>query len=61
METGVLASNPLAPFLETQRLVILDGGLATELEAQGFDLNDELWSAKVLLEQPDSVRRLHLG
>lgn len=61
METSVLASNPLAPFLETQRLVILDGGLATELEEQGFDLNDELWSAKIILEQPDSIRRLHLG
>jgi len=51
----------LSPFLETQGIAILDGGLATELDAQGFDLNDELWSAKVLLEQPDSVRRLHLG
>lgn len=51
----------LSPFLETQGIAILDGGLATELEAQGFDLNDELWSAKVLLEQPDSIQRLHLG
>ncbi|MGB5549357.1 MAG: homocysteine S-methyltransferase family protein, partial [Thermoanaerobaculia bacterium] len=60
METGVLASNPLAPFLETQRLVILDGGLATELEGRGFNLKDGLWSARVLLEQPDSIRRVHL-
>ena len=60
MESSVLEPNPLAPFLETQRAVILDGGLATELEAHGFDLNDDLWSAKVLIEQPGSIRSVHL-
>ena len=39
--------------------LILDGGLATELEADGFDLNHALWSAKVLIEQPDAVRAVH--
>jgi homocysteine S-methyltransferase len=53
-------SNPLDPFLRTQGVVVLDGGLATELEARGFDLTDELWSARVLLEHPDSIRRVHL-
>ena len=38
---------------------MLDGGLATELEARGCDLNDELWSAKVLLDQPDLIRGVH--
>ena len=60
MEARGLPANPLAAILATQGLVILDGGLATELEARGFDLNDELWSARVLLEQPDSIRRVHL-
>jgi len=40
--------------------VILDGGLATELEARGFDLDDELWSARLLVEQPEAIRQLHL-
>jgi len=40
--------------------MILDGGLATEFEARGCDLNDPLWSAKVLLEDPDLVRAVHL-
>lgn len=61
MESSVLEPDPLAPFLETQGVVILDGGLATELEAHGFDLNDELWSAGVLLERPDNIRRIHLS
>jgi homocysteine S-methyltransferase len=39
--------------------LVLDGGLATELEGLGADLRDELWSARVLLEQPDLIRRVH--
>jgi homocysteine S-methyltransferase len=39
---------------------VLDGGLATELERRGFDLKDPLWSAKILVERPDAIRRVHL-
>ena len=52
--------NPLTPFLETHGRVILDGGLASELEARGADLNDPLWSARVLLETPELIRAVHL-
>ncbi|GAA3509308.1 homocysteine S-methyltransferase [Streptosporangium album] len=41
-------------------MVILDGGLATHLEALGADLRDELWSARLLLENPSLIRRAHL-
>ena len=51
--------NPLVSFLEGQTAVILDGGLATTLEDRGYDLNDELWSAKVLLEDPEAVGLVH--
>ena len=37
----------------------MDGGLATELEARGFDLADELWSARLLMTRPDAIGRLH--
>jgi homocysteine S-methyltransferase len=40
---------------------ILDGGLATELEAQGLDLSDHLWSARVLLTRPDAIEAAHLA
>ena len=33
--------------------------MATELEARGCDLNDPLWSAKVLLETPELIRDVH--
>jgi homocysteine S-methyltransferase len=39
--------------------LILDGGLATELEARGHDLNDPLWSARLLIEDPDALRSVH--
>lgn len=54
------ANDPLQPFLKEQRAIILDGGLATELERRGADLRDELWSARLLIEDPASIRQLHL-
>jgi homocysteine S-methyltransferase len=39
--------------------VVLDGGLATELEARGCDISGSLWSARVLREQPNEIERLH--
>ncbi len=52
--------NPLLPILAGQGVVVLDGGLATALEARGCDLADELWSAKILMEDPDLIRAVHL-
>ncbi len=53
-------NDPFAPFLKANRFVVLDGGLATELERRGADLNDALWSAKLLIEQPELIRAVHL-
>ncbi|MEV0312635.1 homocysteine S-methyltransferase [Nonomuraea fuscirosea] len=39
--------------------LVLDGGLATQLERLGADLRDELWSARLLLEEPELIRRVH--
>jgi homocysteine S-methyltransferase len=52
-------NNPLSPFLQNNGFLVLDGGLATELEARGHDLNDELWSASLLIDDIGSIRRLH--
>ena len=51
--------NPLEPFLDSPGFVCLDGGLATELERRGADLDDPLWSAKLLLEDPGAIEELH--
>lgn len=39
--------------------LLLDGGLASELERAGHDLNDPLWSARVLLEDPGAIEAVH--
>ncbi len=52
--------NPIDDFLAERHVEILDGALATELERRGANLADPLWSAKVLLEQPDLIRGVHL-
>ncbi|PRQ08620.1 homocysteine S-methyltransferase [Enhygromyxa salina] len=51
--------NRLRELLERAPFVILDGGLATELERDGATLDDPLWSAKMLIEQPARVRAVH--
>ncbi|MBL8897231.1 MAG: homocysteine S-methyltransferase [Planctomycetes bacterium] len=43
----------------SSRYLVLDGGLATELSARGFDLSDALWSARVLVDDPDAIEAVH--
>ena len=60
---GSDSSHAFAPFLQLRGTVIVDGALATELEARGADLADPLWPAQVLLGQRRSLkddRRLEL-
>lgn len=40
--------------------LVIDGGLATQLEANGHDLNHPLWSGKLLKEDPDAIQKVHL-
>ncbi len=41
------------------RALVLDGGLATELAARGHDLDDPLWSARLLLDAPAAIVEVH--
>lgn len=40
-------------------VLILDGGLATELGKRGYDISGPLWSARLLLDAPDAIEQLH--
>lgn len=51
--------SPFEPFFEANGVVILDGGLATELERRGADLDNPLWSARVLIDRPEIIRDVH--
>ncbi|WKU47510.1 homocysteine S-methyltransferase [Streptomyces sp. VNUA116] len=46
---GALARGPL----------VLDGGLSNQLAAQGCDLSDALWSARLLADDPGQIEQAH--
>ncbi|MDW2885180.1 homocysteine S-methyltransferase [Exiguobacterium artemiae] len=52
-------NNPVEQLLKKQLYILLDGALATELERHGSNLDDPLWSARVLLEEPEQIHRIH--
>ncbi len=45
--------------LERDYPLLLDGGLATQLEAQGCDIANDLWSASLLQTDPDAIVAAH--
>lgn len=51
--------DPISSLLNAQGFAMLDGGLATEMEARGADLDHFLWSARMLVERPELVRAVH--
>ena len=53
-------NNPLTALLDAKPFILLDGAMATELEARGCNLADSLWSAKVLVDNPELIREVHL-
>ncbi|TRV75477.1 homocysteine S-methyltransferase [Streptomyces sp. 130] len=50
--------RPLAAAL-AEGTVLLDGGLSNQLEAQGCDLSDALWSARLLADGPGQIEAAH--
>lgn len=55
----MINNNPIKNLLNQKNFIIVDGALASELQRRGCDLNDSLWSAKVLFEQPELIRQVH--
>lgn len=51
--------NPIENILKDYPIIILDGALATELENRGCNINDSLWSAKILAEKPEMIENVH--
>jgi homocysteine S-methyltransferase len=45
----------------TDQVLVLDGGLSNQLAAQGHDLSDELWSARLLRDDPEAIVEAHLA
>jgi homocysteine S-methyltransferase len=43
----------------TDKPLVLDGGLSNQLAAAGHDLSDELWSARLLRDDPSAIIAAH--
>ena len=54
-----MTAAPFQAILIERGVVVLDGGLGTELDRRGVDLRDPLWSARALVESPDVIRDVH--
>jgi len=59
--TKAAGTDLFTGLLEKYPFIINDGAFSTELEARGCDINDELWSAKILYEDPAKVKEVHLS
>ncbi len=57
--TGTAAGPAFERALAHRGFLLLDGGLATEMEAHGADLNHPLWSARMLVDDPGTISRVH--
>ncbi len=55
----VITRHPIADVIARHGTLVIDGAMSTALEALGADLNDTLWSAKVLYEAPELIERVH--
>lgn len=52
-------NTTLSRLLDAGAHLTADGALGTELQERGCSLDDPLWSARVLLEQPQLIRDVH--
>ena len=56
-----MVSTVFASCIKNNSPIILDGGLATELESQGLNLKTKLWSAQLLLDNQKAIVTAHLS
>ncbi len=54
-------SNLFEAALAEDSSIVLDGGLATQLESQGFDIGTTLWSAGLLQSNPSAIVDAHIA
>ncbi|WP_121749849.1 homocysteine S-methyltransferase [Streptomyces sp. E2N166] len=54
-------TSDFADALASGRPLVLDGGMSNQLESAGHDLSDELWSARLLAEDPGAIAEAHLA
>lgn len=60
MHSSSINESRIVTYLKTGKPLLLDGGMSNQLEDQGFDLNNALWSAHLLVSEPDAIVQAHL-
>ena len=51
--------HPLRDLIRERGSVVIDGAMSTALEKLGCDLNNRLWSARILADDPEKIRTVH--
>lgn len=57
--TEFVRNHPLRDLIAAKGSVVIDGAMSTALESLGCNLNDSLWSAKILAEDPEKIYEVH--
>jgi len=53
-------ASSLTALVQNDTPIVLDGALATYLESKGADISSALWSAELLISNPDLIYQAHL-
>ena len=56
---GMSVAEAVLGRLADGELVIIDGGMGSQLQAEGVPMDEVAWSARANLDQPDVVQRVH--
>ena len=54
-----IRKSNLDRLLAQDRPIILDGGLGSELDRRGYDISTPLWSAELLMNNPQVIKDIH--
>ena len=52
--------KPAVGVFDSDRPIVLDGGLSSWLGDKGYDLDSDLWSARLILESPEAIVQAHM-
>ncbi|NDY70760.1 homocysteine S-methyltransferase [Desulfobacter hydrogenophilus] len=52
-------ADVIRAYLKQKKYLIIDGALGTELERRGCNLDDPLWSARLLADNPEMIAAVH--
>ena len=52
-------SAPWQPTLAAGGVLVIDGGMGTELQRRGVPMDEVVWSGAAVLSNPDVVRTVH--